>query len=130
MFGKKSNEDNKNQSALPSGNNMALNSLVKGTHVEGSVASESDIRVDGTIKGTLTCNAKVIIGASGSIEGDIKCQNAVIEGYFKGNIQVSELLIVRETAEVTGDIYTNKLTVQAGANFNGSIKMSSQIAGE
>jgi cytoskeletal protein CcmA (bactofilin family) len=103
---------------------MTINSLVKGTHVEGSVSSESDIRVDGTIKGTLNCKAKVIIGVTGSIEGEIKCQNAVIEGRFKGNIHVSELLMIRETAEIIGDIYTSKLTVNSGASFNGSIKMT------
>ena len=127
MFGKKSSDDSKNQNNLiPSANNMAINSLVKGTHVDGSVSSESDIRIDGTIKGTLNCKAKVIIGATGSVEGEIKCQNAVIEGRFKGNIHVSDLLMVRETADVVGDIYTSKLTVNAGANFNGSIKMSGQ----
>jgi cytoskeletal protein CcmA (bactofilin family) len=125
MFGKKSSDDSKSQSNLsPGSSNMTINSLVKGTHVEGSVASESDIRVDGTIKGTLNCKAKVIIGATGSIEGEIKCQNAVIEGRFKGNIHVSELLMIRETADIVGDIYTSKLTVNAGANFNGSIKMT------
>jgi cytoskeletal protein CcmA (bactofilin family) len=125
MFGKKSSDDSKSQSNLsPGSSNMTINSLVKGTHVEGNVASESDIRVDGTIKGTLSCKAKVIIGATGSIEGEIKCQNAVIEGRFKGNIHVSELLMIRETADIVGDIYTSKLTVNAGANFNGSIKMT------
>ncbi len=125
MFGKKSSDESKNQSNLiPGANSMTINSLVKGTHVEGSVSSESDIRVDGTIKGTLNCKAKVIIGVTGSIEGEIKCQNAVVEGRFKGNIHVSELLMIRETAEIIGDIYTSKLTVNSGASFNGSIKMT------
>ena len=92
--------------------------------MEGTVSSESDIRIDGNIKGTLTCKAKVIVGPTGAIEGEIRCVNAVIEGKFKGTLYVEELLHIRETADVTGDVYTNKLTVQSGANFNGAVKMA------
>ena len=126
MFGnKKPVEANNSMASLTGGGNpMALNSLVKGTIVEGTVSSESDIRIDGNIKGTLTCKAKVIVGPTGVIEGEIRCVNAVIEGKFKGTLYVEELLHIRETADVTGDVYTNKLTVQSGANFNGAVKMA------
>jgi cytoskeletal protein CcmA (bactofilin family) len=100
-----------------------LNSLVKGTKVEGSISSDNDIRIDGTIVGTLNCKAKVIIGPTGVIEGDIKCENAVIEGRFEGNINVAQLLTVKETAEVHGDVNTNKLLVQSGAVFNVTCRM-------
>lgn len=96
----------------------ALNSLVKGTVVEGTVKSESDIRVDGTIKGKLHCDAKVIIGPTGHVDGEIRCQNAVIEGTFEGVLQVSELLNIREAAKVSGEVATEKLIVQSGAAFN------------
>jgi cytoskeletal protein CcmA (bactofilin family) len=126
MFGSKKPVEANNSMSSPTGggNPMALNSLVKGTIVEGTVSSESDIRIDGNIKGTLTCKAKVIVGPTGTIEGEIRCVNAVIEGKFQGTLYVEELLHIRETAEVTGDVYTNKLTVQSGANFNGAVKMA------
>ena len=55
MFGsKKPVETNSMSSPTGGGNPMALNSLVKGTIVEGTVSSESDIRIDGNIKGTLS----------------------------------------------------------------------------
>ncbi|MEO6039999.1 MAG: polymer-forming cytoskeletal protein [Saprospiraceae bacterium] len=120
MFGStKSSEDIK----APATAGGALNALVKGTVVEGTVRCDSDLRVDGTIKGKLTCKSKVIIGPTGVVEGEIDCQNAVIEGRFKGKLSVSELLNVRETAEVDGEISTNKLLVQSGARFNVSCKM-------
>lgn len=122
MFGsKKTVEETKPavaKSSLPAADSNALNSLVKGTVVEGIVTSENDIRVDGVIKGTLTCKAKVIIGPSGSIQGDVRCQNAMIEGRFEGKLFVEDLLSVKETAHVVGDITTDKLLVQPGAIFN------------
>lgn len=128
MFGssKSTEEPKKSNSPVPSPG--ALNALVKGTTVEGSLRCESDLRVDGTIKGKLNCQAKVIIGPSGVVDGEIRCQNAVIEGRFKGILFVSELLNVRETAEVDGEISTNKLLVQSGAKFNVTCHMDAAAA--
>jgi len=91
---------------------------VQGTIVEGTVRAESDIRVDGIIHGDLTCSAKVIIGPTGEIKGEVKCVNAMIDGKFEGKLYVEDLLTVRETAIVNGDIHTGKLIVQSGAVFN------------
>ncbi|MCW0295052.1 polymer-forming cytoskeletal protein, partial [Klebsiella pneumoniae] len=71
----------------------------------------------------LNCKSKVIIGPTGVVEGEIRCANAVIEGRFQGNLQVKELLNIRDTAEVEGEVTTNKLLVQSGAKFNVSCKM-------
>jgi len=122
MFGSsKESEDSKKGggTATPG----TLNVLVKGTVVEGSLRCENDLRVDGIIKGKLSCDSKVIIGPTGVVDGEIHCQNAVIEGRFKGKMNVTELLNIRETAEVEGEITTNKLLVQSGARFNVSCKM-------
>ena len=124
MFGNKKKESApKKNSIIPTTASHSLNSLVHGTIVEGTVKSESDIRVDGVIKGSLNCSAKVIIGPTGFVEGEVRCVNAVIEGRFEGNLSVAELLNVRETAKVVGDVKTNKLIVQSGAVFSVSCKM-------
>lgn len=121
MFGNnKSTDDPKSASSLSSN---SLNALVKGTVVEGTLRCDSDLRVDGTIKGKLTCKSKVIIGPTGVVDGEIRCENAVVEGEFKGKLTVSELLNIRETASVEGEVITNKLLVQSGAKFNVSCKM-------
>ncbi len=127
MFGssKSSEEKNTNSSAatpLPSG---AVNTLVKGTLAEGTIKCESDLRVDGTIKGKLDCAAKLIIGPSGLVDGEVRCQSAVIEGAFRGVLRVKDLLNVRENAKIDGDIFTDRLIVQSGAKFNVACKMQS-----
>jgi cytoskeletal protein CcmA (bactofilin family) len=121
MFGSNKSTEESKTTPLASGN--ALNALAKGTEAEGTMRCESDLRVDGTLKGKLFCKAKLIIGPTGVIEGEVQCQNAVVEGRFKGILKVTDLLHVRETADVEGDISTNKLTVQNGARFNVSCAM-------
>lgn len=123
MFNNKKEVTQSKKSIIPTTASHSLNTLVKGTLVEGTVKSESDIRIDGVIKGTLNCNAKVIIGPSGYIEGKVKCANAVIEGKFEGSLHVTELLNVRENAKISGDVITNKLIVQSGSVFNVDCKM-------
>lgn len=126
MFGSKKKEtatNNTNKSkALPS-SAPSINSLVVGTHVEGTIKSENDIRIDGSVKGTLNCKAKVIIGPSGLFEGEINCNNARIEGRFQGTLNVKDTLQIKDKAKVEGDINTDKLSVEPGAIFNVSCAM-------
>lgn len=129
MFGNSSssgNNDKKEASTSIAAGGHALNSVVQGTVVEGSVNSKSDFRVDGTIKGKLFCDAKVIIGPTGLVEGEIRCKNAMVEGRFEGTLNVSELLNIRESAKVSGDVTTNKLIVQSGAIYNVTCNMGSE----
>lgn len=130
MFGSKKNEPTAKKSnglsqAAPS---HALNSLVKGTEVRGTITTESDIRVDGHLSGDLACATKLIIGPSGSIEGDVQCENALIEGNFNGNLIVRSTLHIKENAKIEGDIKADKLIVDQGAVFNVTCNMGSGVA--
>jgi cytoskeletal protein CcmA (bactofilin family) len=119
--------NNKQESAkIPTGaGSHSLNSLVTGTMVEGVIRSDNDIRIDGSIKGKLYCKAKVIVGPTGQIDGEIHCENAMIEGKFDGVLKVTELLNIRETAVIEGEVFTKKLIIAAGAVFNGTCNMGS-----
>ena len=108
-------------SSMSTNGGHSLNSIVQGTQIEGTVKANSDIRIDGQINGKLFCDAKVIIGPTGKVEGEIRCQNAVIEGQFKGALTVKELLNIRETAKVQGDISYTKLIVQPGGLIEGTL---------
>ncbi|MEN9523913.1 MAG: hypothetical protein RL065_2290 [Bacteroidota bacterium] len=99
-----------------------------GTMIEGNISSDGDIRLDGNMKGNLTTKAKVVIGPQGSIDGNIDCMNADIFGKVNGDIHVKELLFMKNTSSVDGDIFTSKLVVENGAKFNGSCVMNSAVS--
>ncbi|MFQ5446671.1 MAG: polymer-forming cytoskeletal protein [Saprospiraceae bacterium] len=120
MFGSKEKSKDSGKKIIPAPAAHSLNSLVQGTFVEGKIKATSDIRVDGTIKGDLDCQSKVIIGPTGSVEGTIHCKNAVVEGKFKGHLHVKELLHIRESAKVVGEVTYGKLVVQSGAVISGT----------
>lgn len=124
MFNSKKQESQTANSNSPA--SAGTNSIVAGTKIEGELIANSDIRIDGEIVGKLQCSGKVIIGDKGKFQGDIQCVNAVIEGSFTGKLFVKELLNVRETAKINGEINTNKLIVQSGAIFNVNCTMGGQ----
>jgi len=107
-----------------SDNNVGeFNKIVAGTKIHGEVETQGDIRIDGSIVGTMNIQGKLVLGPKGTIEGEIKCKNAEIMGSIKGEIMVSELLSLKASAKIKGDIITNKISIEPGAVLTGTINM-------
>ncbi|HAP70544.1 MAG TPA: hypothetical protein DCR04_12620 [Flavobacteriales bacterium] len=103
------------------------NHINSDTVIEGSIKAKGNLRIDGKLTGTLECQGRVVIGATGSVDGEIRCENAEIEGSIKANVIVSELLSLKATAKVQGDIVTKKLAIEPGASFSGSCSMGGVV---
>ncbi len=99
------------------------NQILSGTMITGDIICDGNIRIDGTLKGNLQAKGKVVIGPSGLIDGELNCQNADISGTVKAKVTVSEQLTLKATAKLSGDISTNKLAIEPGANFTGACSM-------
>ncbi|TAL44935.1 MAG: polymer-forming cytoskeletal protein, partial [Chitinophagaceae bacterium] len=97
------------------GNGTTLISF--GTTLKGDISSNSDLRIDGTIIGNITSNAKIVIGTSGVVEGDINGNQADIVGKVSGNVRVKDLLQLRGECVVNGNLYATKLQVEPTATF-------------
>lgn len=122
MFGK--NKTTKKTGTV-SNDNFSANTIQNGTEIEGKINSQGSIRIDGKLVGSITTKAKLVIGKTGVILGDIFCQNASIEGRVEGKINVQGLLDLKSTGVISGDIITNKLVVEEGARFEGKCSMGS-----
>ncbi|MCI1751812.1 MAG: polymer-forming cytoskeletal protein [Flavobacteriales bacterium] len=100
-----------------------INSIMEGTSIEGEVRSDSNIRIDGKVKGTINVRGRLIVGISGIVEGDVTCQSSDIEGTVNGKITCQDLLSLKATAKLNGDIHTKKLSIEPGAVFGGNCNM-------
>ena len=104
---------------------IKVNNIIQGTDVEGNISVTSgDFRIDGTLKGNLKTTSKVIIGSTGSVTGEVKCKNADIEGKVEGKIIVQELLTLKATSVILGDMVTKRLAIEPGAKFTGNCNMT------
>jgi len=101
----------------------SINLLSSGTVVKGEIKVNGDFRIDGIFIGSINCKGKIVVGATGVIEGEINCQNADFSGEVKAIVKVAELLTLKESAKFTGDISTNKLAIEPGAKFSGNCVM-------
>lgn len=108
----------------------SLNLIGAGTIIEGDITTNRDMRIDGALTGSINVKGKLVVGASGSIDGDIVCQNADISGTIKGKINVAELLTLKSSAKLTCDINTNKFAIEPGALFSGACSMGGGVIKE
>ncbi len=99
------------------------NVIGKNTKITGDIISEGDFRIDGTLDGNIQTNGRIIIGQAGLIKGKAICANADIEGRFSGDLNVSNTLTVKSTANITGEVVIGKLSVEPGAAFNATCSM-------
>ncbi|MFL9830032.1 polymer-forming cytoskeletal protein [Flavobacterium sp. ST-87] len=103
------------------------NRIVEGTVIKGDIISKADFRLDGELIGNFQSAGKLVIGPTGSVTGDISCNNADIEGKFNGVIQVTELLNVKSKASIYGEVTVGKLAVEPGADFSASCSMKENV---
>jgi cytoskeletal protein CcmA (bactofilin family) len=116
----KSRTNGSAKSSVPS-----VNMISEGARIKGSIATENDVRVAGTIAGEASSEGKFILTGTGKVDGDVKAADADIAGKVEGELRVANKLILRKSAIITGDIYTKVLLVEEGARFDGACKMSS-----
>jgi cytoskeletal protein CcmA (bactofilin family) len=123
MFNTKNKTDMQQEKTNGSGATL----IGAGTTLKGDIKSNSDLRIDGTVIGNIDSAAKIIIGSSGVVEGDISGNQADIVGKVSGNIRAKELLQLRGECVVTGNLYAGKLQIEPTATFNGQCHMGANI---
>jgi len=100
-----------------------INIIGSGTTLKGDILSDGDFRIDGTLIGSINSKSKVIIGTTGSVEGEIRCANGDFSGTIKANIIATEMVALKSTSKVLGNLQVGKLSIEPGAQFSGNCKM-------
>lgn len=90
--------------------------------LEGTLRSNSNVRLDGAFTGALEINGNVLIGETAKIHADVNARNISIAGAVRGNVTGKKVQILR-TGRVWGDIRATALTTEEGAFIDGKITM-------
>ena len=118
------NKDDKRAEVVQS---TTSNIISRGTILEGNIKTPGNLRVEGRVIGNLITKSKAALAQSSYVDGNILAKNAEIAGEVKGKVEVSEMLILKPTCIIHGEIITNKLIVESGATFNGGCTMGAQL---
>lgn len=97
--------------------------------IEGTVAFEGSIRLDGKVNGEINSeNGTLIVGETAQIEAAIRVDTAVVKGVVSGTVHARDRIELHPPAKVTGDITAPMVAIAAGVVFNGKCSMKSIAA--
>ncbi|MDR2222617.1 MAG: polymer-forming cytoskeletal protein [Flavobacteriaceae bacterium] len=99
------------------------NRIVEGTEITGDIEAIADLRIDGVLKGNLKVNGRVVIGPGSKVFGDIQCENCDIEGVVEGKVNVIDLVHIKATGRLKGELTVGRLAVEPGALLEASCQM-------
>jgi cytoskeletal protein CcmA (bactofilin family) len=102
----------------------AINIIGVGTEITGDINTNGDIRIDGFLSGNIITEGKLVVGETGKVKGEVNCKNSEVLGMIEGKVKVKELLTLKSSARIYGDIITKKLSIEPGSLFTGNCNMN------
>lgn len=91
--------------------------IASDTTIDGGVSGDTELHVDGVIRGDVTV-ARLTIGETGHIEGGIQAEVVEARGRVVGSITAKQVKLYA-SCHVDGDVTHEQLTMEAGAFFQG-----------
>src|SRR5512137_3085444 len=105
-------------------NSPAVTRLGATAVLTGDIEAHEDMLVEGRVQGKITVPSGTLTIAKGAkVEAEIRVRALVLHGELKGTARAGERVLISETAEMTGDVITPKITIANGARFSGGIRM-------
>ena len=95
---------------------------------KGELSADEDIILQGRVEGSIHHTQSVTIGVDGVVIGDTHARSIVVEGTVEGDLRGVVSVLIASTATVRGNIAAPRVGIMEGANFNGSVDMSSPVA--
>ena len=94
--------------------------------IKGEVSGSESLYIDGRIEGKISLPGnRVTIGRNGSVQANITAREVVVMGKVNGNIECSDRVDIRSEGSVTGDVTTQRVSVEDGAILKGGIEVRS-----
>ncbi|MEF8792903.1 bactofilin family protein [Thiohalorhabdus sp.] len=95
-----------------------------GTSIQGDIAFEGGLRVDGTVEGTLSApdgsGSRLVVSDQAEIRGEVQVPNVIINGRIIGDVRASERLELHGQCNVEGDLYYEVIQMEEGAGLTGT----------
>lgn len=104
----------------------SINIISEGTKIKGDINANGDIRIDGELSGNILAKGKLVVGPKGQIHGEIVCNNIEVSGFIKGKVTTKELLNMKSSSIIEGDIIAGKLSIEPGSAFTGTCSMGGE----
>ena len=114
-------------------NTMEQCSIGKSLTIKGDVSGSESLFIDGRVEGSITLSGsatRVTVGKHGVVMANLSAREVVIMGKLHGSVVATERLDIRSEGSLTGDVVTQRISIEEGAYFKGGIDISRKANGE
>ena len=99
----------------------------KSVVIKGELSCGEDLYIDGQVEGTIDPKGnRLTIGPNGRVKANVTACAVVVQGKLEGNIQASDRVDLKQSAVVMGDIATQRISIDEGAYFKGSLNIQKE----
>jgi cytoskeletal protein CcmA (bactofilin family) len=95
----------------------------EGCEVEGTLAVENSLRIQGDFRGRIKARKTVTVDERASVNGDIQARIVIIHGAVVGDVTASREVVIQATGRLHGDVKAPAFQVERGAFLNGRTEM-------
>jgi cytoskeletal protein CcmA (bactofilin family) len=93
--------------------------------IKGEVTGSEDLYRDGQVEGAIDLKGnRLTIGPNGRVKANVSASSAIVHGKLEGNINATDRVDLKQSATVTGDIVTQRISIDEGAYFRGGVDIS------
>jgi cytoskeletal protein CcmA (bactofilin family) len=112
-------------SAPASGLQSGLAQIGKSVFIKGELSGSEDLYLDGQVEGSIALKGNSLtVGPNGQVKGSVEAKGVVVQGKLEGNIKASDRVELRKSAIVTGDVSTQRISIEEGAYLKGKVDIS------
>ena len=97
--------------------------------VEGTIRTQRDLRVEGTVSGKIFCDGVLMVAEGATVDAEIEAASIIVSGEMSGTVRCRGRLEIRSTGMVRGDVTTGALVIVEGARYEGQIAMDPSAEG-
>src|SRR6201987_5396271 len=102
-----------------------LAQIGKSVVIKGELSGSEDLYVDGQVEGSISLKSNSLtVGPNGQVKASVEAKGIVVQGKLEGNVQASDRVELRKSAVVTGDITTQRISIEEGAYLKGKVDIS------
>jgi cytoskeletal protein CcmA (bactofilin family) len=106
--------------AMPMSGELAQ--LGKSVVIKGELSGSEDLYVDGHVEGSITLKGNnLTVGPNGQVKANVEAKGVIVQGKLEGNINASDRVELRKAAIVTGDVTTQRISIEEGAYLKGKV---------
>ncbi len=102
----------------------AVSRVAEGTRISGQITGSTELLLEGELEGRIDLDARVVVGTSGVVRGEVTGRTVLVAGKVFGNVRGRERVEVGTSGSLEGDISAPRVTIAEGAFFKGKVEMS------